>query len=80
MNTLEPALLARIRRDYSPEGLEDLVQRLDLLHDFASAGRLHEATSLSRQELQGWLREVIYVARETMREIEEQEFVGRLPL
>ena len=79
MSTLELALRERIRRDYSTEGMEEALLRLDLLHDFAASGRLHEATELSRAELQGWLRELIYVARETLREIELHEFVGTIP-
>lgn len=79
MSELELALRRRIRRDYSAEGMEELLVRLDLLHDYASAGRLAETTALSRVELQGWLRELIFVARETLNEIELHEFVGALP-
>jgi hypothetical protein len=78
MNTLELALRERIRRDYSAEGMEELLLRLDLLHDYASAGQLDAATNLNRSELQGWLKELIYIARETLREIEQHEFVGTL--
>lgn len=78
MDALELALRERIRYDYTAEGMEALLIRLDLLHDYASAGQLEQITNLSRNELQGWLLELIYVARETMREIEQQEFVGLL--
>ncbi len=71
MNVLEQALTDRIRRDYSAEGMEDLFLRLDLLHDYASAGRLSDVTNLSPAELRGWLEELIYTARETLREMEE---------
>ena len=71
MNVLEQALTDRIRRDYSAEGMEDLFLRLDLLHDYASAGRLSDVTNLSRTDLRGWLEELIYTARETLREMEE---------
>ena len=70
MSVLELTLRERIRRDYSAEGMEELILRLDLLHDYASSGRLDEVTSLSRAELQGWLEEVIFTARETLREME----------
>ena len=70
MNLLELALNERIRRDYSAEGMEELFLRLDLLHDYASAGRLADATTLSPNQLRGWLEELIYTARETLREIE----------
>jgi hypothetical protein len=79
MSMLELALRERIRRDYSAEGMEELLLRLDLLHEYASVGQLGAATNLSRAELQGWLKELIYVARETLREIEQHEFVGTLP-
>ncbi len=71
MNVLEQALTDRIRRDYSAEGMEDLFLRLDLLHDYASAGRLSDVTNLSPADLRGWLEDLIYTARETLREMEE---------
>jgi hypothetical protein len=71
MSVLELTLRERIRRDYSAEGMEELFLRLDLLHDYATSRRLDEVTSLSRAELQGWLEEVIFTARETLREMEQ---------
>ncbi len=71
MSLLELTLRERIRRDYSAEGMEELFLRLDLLHDYASNGRLDEATPLSRAELQGWLEEIIFTARETLREMKQ---------
>ena len=69
MSVLELALKERIRRDYSAEGMEELFLRLDLLHDYASVGRLAEVTPLSQAELRGWLEDLIYTARETLREM-----------
>ena len=69
MSVLEQTLTERIRRDYSAEGMEELFLRLDLLHDYASAGRLNDVTTLSHEELRGWLQELIYTARETLREM-----------
>ena len=71
MSVLELALTERIRRDYSAEGMEELFLRLDLLHDYASAGRLSDVTTLSREELRGWLENLIYTARETLKEMGE---------
>lgn len=71
MSVLELALNERIRRDYSAEGMEELFVRLDLLHDYAAAGRLHDVTSLSLAELRGWLEDMMYTARETLREMDE---------
>jgi hypothetical protein len=70
MSVLELALKERIRRDYSAEGMEEIFQRLDLLHDYASAGQLDEVTQLNRGELRGWLEELIFTARETLREMD----------
>ena len=70
MSVLELARAERIRRDYSAEGMEELFLRLDLLHDYAAAGRLEDATALSCVDLRGWLEELIYTARETLREME----------
>lgn len=72
MSLVELALRERIRRDYSPEGMEELYLRLDLLHDYAACGRLGEATALSRAELRGWIEELIFTLRETLREIGEE--------
>lgn len=70
MSLIELTLRDRIRRDYSAEGMEELFVRLDLLHDYASSGRLSEATDLTRADLQGWIEELIYTLRETLREME----------
>ena len=43
----------------------------DLFSLTALSGRLDEVTSLSRAELRGWLEEVIFTARETLREMEQ---------
>ena len=69
MSVLEVTLAEHIRRDYSAEGLEEIFLRLDLLHDYASEGRLNDVTTLSRSELRGWLEDLIFTARETLREM-----------
>jgi hypothetical protein len=69
MSVLELALKERIRRDYSAEGMEELFLRLDLLHDYASNGQLQDVTPLSRAEIRGWLEDMIFTARETLREM-----------
>lgn len=69
---VELNVMDRIRRDYSAAGLEDIFLRLDLLHDYVSAGRLNDVTTLSQDELRGWLEDMIYTARETLREMENE--------
>lgn len=70
METRTLPTLTSIRRSYDAEGMEELFLRLDELHDYAAAGRIEAATPLSRAELRGWLEDIIYTARETLREIE----------
>lgn len=72
MSLLERNLRERLRHDYSAEGLEELFLRLDLLHDYASAGRLDEVCALNAGDLRGWLEEIIFTARETLREMQGQ--------
>ena len=71
MSLLELALRDRLRRDCGAEGFEELFVRLDLLHDYAAAGRVGDVTTLSVAELRGWLQELIFTARETLRELEK---------
>jgi hypothetical protein len=56
--------------DYSDAGFEHFFKKLDLLHDFASAGRLAELTPLRASEVIGWLEDIIFTAEETIREID----------
>jgi hypothetical protein len=76
MSKLELVLNEHLHHDYSAQGMEELFVRLDRLHDYAAAGRLDEMTPLSRAELQGWLEELIYTARETLREMGAADPVG----
>jgi hypothetical protein len=55
---------------YNESRLSTLLDALDELHNAASDGDVRSVTTLSNAELIGWLREVIYTARETMDEIE----------
>ncbi len=51
--------------DFSEDGFGDLCLKLDLLHDAASIGRVEMVTDLPLEALRGWLREIIFIARET---------------
>lgn len=73
---IERAILDGMRRQYSAEGFDFLYRRLDTLHDFVMDGRLAEATDLPAAEVIGWLKELIYIAREAMSEIESQRVAG----
>lgn len=56
--------------DFGEQGFGDLCLKLDLLHDAASVGRADALTDLSIEALRGWLREIIFVAQETLVELE----------
>ena len=71
MSVVDVALTERIRRHYRAEGMEDIFLRLDLLHDYASAGRFDDVTPQSRAALRAWYEELIFTARETLREMGE---------
>ncbi len=52
---------------------ESIFNALDRLHDAASTGKLDEISNLSADEVMGWLRDIVYTANETMRELEESQ-------
>ncbi len=73
---IEQTILEGLRRQYSAEGFDFLYHRLDTLHDFVMDGRLAEVTDLPAADVIGWLKELIYIAREAMSEIESQRAAG----
>lgn len=72
MATLDTTLHDRLRDDYTAEGMEAIFMRLDTLHDYAAAGQLDAITLLSRAEIEAWLKEFVYTARETLRELDRR--------
>ncbi len=64
---------------YTDAQFESLFLALDNLHDAASEGRVHEITALSKDELIGWLEEIAYTARETVRELQADRLVDCSP-
>lgn len=70
-----PAMLELMVRhqmvfDFGEDGFGDLCMKLDLLHDAASIGRVEMMTNLQLEALRSWLREIIFIARETLVELE----------
>lgn len=59
--------------------LDWLMETLDDLHTAAADGTLPTQTGLSKIELIGWLREVIYTATETLDEIALHDEVEATP-
>jgi hypothetical protein len=55
---------------YTDNRFESMVRALDRLHDAASEGSTAELTNLPRHELIGWLKEISYLAEETIRELD----------
>lgn len=56
---------------YNDARLSTLFQALDELHTAASDGDVHVLTTLTRDEMVGWLRDLVYTAEETIAEIEK---------
>jgi hypothetical protein len=62
---------------YSEVWFDALFRALDRLHDDVSQGRLSSVLALAPAEMVGWLEDIIYTARETIREIQAAE-AGRM--
>lgn len=63
---------------YLDNHLAELYDVLDQLHTAASEGTLPLVTTFSRQEMISWLRDVVYIAQETITEMDgraEQPFL-----
>lgn len=58
---------------YNDRRLADLFDVLDQLHTAASDDQLDKVTTLSKRELIACLHEFIYVAQETLNEIEGEQ-------
>lgn len=57
--------------NFSEQGFGDLCLKLDLLHDAAGLGQAQALTGLPIATLRGWLREIIFVAQETLAELDD---------
>ena len=49
---------------------ESIFNAVDRLHDAAASGTLTDLTNLTTEEVTGWLRDIVYTANETIRELE----------
>jgi hypothetical protein len=55
---------------YESHFLADVFEQLDQLHTVVSEGQLHTLTTLDKQDVVGWLQELIFTAEETVKEME----------
>jgi hypothetical protein len=53
------------------EAFEDMLDMLDELHTAASENELNDATDMNRKDLVSVLREVMYLAQETIDELQK---------
>ena len=65
-----PTLQPNLQLLYNDARLLALLDALDELHTAASEDSLNAACTLSKAELKGWLRDVIYAAQETIAELD----------
>ena len=63
---------ARYEEPVTDDRLEGLLETLDEIHEAAAAGDLLKRSHLSKADLMGWLRDIVYTAEQTMAEIENQ--------
>lgn len=68
-----PTLQPNLQLLYNTARLSDLLEALDELHSAASDGNIRAVTPMSDAELKSWLYEVIYMAQETMHEIDDSK-------
>ncbi len=57
----------------TPEQLNAVLDTLDELHSLAAEHEAEAATGLSRHELISYLRDILYVTQETLKEIQHQQ-------
>jgi hypothetical protein len=68
-----PTLQPNLQLLYNTARLSDLLDALDELHSAASDGNVRAVTPMTNAELKSWLYEVIYMAQETMHEIDDSK-------
>lgn len=65
------SVLTQLSTLYSGDGLPDLLTLLDDLHSAVTEGELPRFTTLSTEEVSEMLKELVYVAQETLRELNQ---------
>lgn len=70
---MKPTPQSYLKLLHTPVRLDSLLDVLDELHSAASEGRLQEISTISEAEMRGWLLEVMYLAQQTLEEIDEQQ-------
>lgn len=71
MSHNRPELLNTVSLPSNAEHLNEVLEMLDELHEAVSEGNMASFTDVNATELQNWLREVVYIAQETMNEIQK---------
>lgn len=55
---------------YTDARFASLLNSVDRLHDAVSEGQLEQVTTLSKDEIVGWLRDILFTVNETINELE----------
>ncbi len=63
---------AQDQNNLQTEAMESVLAWLDALHSAAAEGTATETLQISQRELIAYLRDVIYTAQETIRELQSQ--------
>jgi hypothetical protein len=65
--------MSKQRLQVTLEQLNAVLDTLDELHSAAAEHEAEAATGLSRQELMSYLRDILYVTQETLKEVQHQQ-------
>jgi hypothetical protein len=71
MSHNRPELMNTVILPGNVERLNETLEMLDELHDAVSEGSMTTFTDVNATELENWLREVVYMAQETLQEIQK---------
>ena len=70
---MQPTSQVNLKLLHNPARLAHLMDSLDEIHTAASEGTLGEIAAVSEADLRGWLLEIIYLAEETLVEMDAQQ-------
>ncbi|MDL1900209.1 hypothetical protein FBR02_05515 [Anaerolineae bacterium CFX9] len=70
---MKPTPQSYLKLLHTPARLDSVLDVLDELHSAASEGSLPDVSTLSEADLRGWLLEIMYLAQQTLEEIDAQQ-------
>jgi len=65
--------LQLLQAQYTDVRFDAMVRALDKLHDATSEGQIEAVSPLPKEEIAAWLREIAFLAQETLAELDQAE-------